>query len=301
GKHLYQLACGSVSLQPYFLNIQPDIRSLDVEPSKSTIKSGQTIEFSITLQPTLDLTTILDCGASSIPLEIIHIEQTIDLAPILIGNCTYSTPGQYYPLISAMNPINSVNQSIHINVDPPLSQFEVDIEDLLDIKELTVTIRALEKTSYEGVFALTIINNINERNQTIKRFVQLLESNNFTEQLDVNITTYGQQILHVRGGDFPTIREAQARFTVGTKITKKPQVYIINQVGLANKDFIWIDTQWINGVGFDIEIDYGHENKVTLLYGQFIFNSVNRTMKKIDGIHHLQWKRTAKQRLQIGY
>ncbi|CAF4937814.1 unnamed protein product, partial [Rotaria socialis] len=158
GKHLYQLACGSASLQPYSLNIQPAIRSLDVEPSKSTIKSGQTVEFSITLQPTLDLTAILDCGASKIPLEIIHIEQTTDLAPILIG-----------------------------------------------------------------VFTLTIINNINERNQTMRRPVQLLESNNFTEQLDVNITTYGQQILHVRGEDFPTIREAQARFTVGTKITKKPQ------------------------------------------------------------------------------
>ncbi|CAF4402568.1 unnamed protein product [Rotaria socialis] len=301
GKHLYQLACGSASLQPYSLNIQPAIRSLDVEPSKSTIKSGQTVEFSITLQPTLDLTAILDCGASKIPLEIIHIEQTTDLAPILIGSCTYSTPGQYYPLISAMNHINSVNQSVHINVDPPLSQFEVDIEDLLDINELTVTIRALEKTSYEGVFTLTIINNINERNQTMRRPVQLLESNNFTEQLDVNITTYGQQILHVRGEDFPTIREAQARFTVGTKITKKPQVYIINQLGLANKDFIWVDIQWINGVGFDIEIDYGNEKKVVLHYGQFISNAVNRIMKKIDGIHHLQWKITAKQRLQIGY
>jgi hypothetical protein len=291
-----------MSLQPYILNVQPAIRSLDIEVSKTTIKSGQSVEFSISLEPTIDLTIIFDCGISQIPLTILHIQQTFDLSPILIGNCTYSTSGQYHPLVSAMNHINLVNQSIRIDVEPPLSPFKVEIEDRFDINQLAlITIHALEQITFEGIFTLTIIDNFNEKNQTKTENIQLLKSNNYTEQIYMNITTYGKQILHVRGGDYPTIREAQVTFTVGTDITTKPQIYILNSIGLINEDFIWIDIQWINGIGFDIQIDYGNEKKVLLRYGQFISNPFNRTMKKDDGIHQIQWKRIAKQRLQVGY
>jgi hypothetical protein len=286
-------------LQPYILHVQPAIRSLDIEVSTTTIKTGQTIQFSITLEPTLDLTILFDCGTSSTPLQIIHIQQTFDLSPILIGNCTYSSPGQYHPLINAMNRINSVNQTIRIDVEPPLSVFKVEIEDRLEVNQHSlVTIRALEQISFEGMFTLTIIDSANEKNQTKTERVQLFQSNNFTEQIYMNITTYGKQILHVRGGDYPTIREAQVTFTIGADLTQNPQVYLINQIGFVNEDFIWIDIQWIDGIGFDIKINYGNENKVLIRYGQFISNPFNRTIKKNDG---LQWKRIAKQRLQIGY
>ncbi len=114
----------------------------------------------------------------------------------------------------------------------------------------------------------------------------------------MNVSTYGRQTLHVRGGDFPTIREAQATFTIGTEITTKPQVYIVNQMSLANEDFVWVDIQWVNGIGFDLRIDYGNEKKFFIRYGQFITSQLNRIMKKDEDI---QWKRIAKQRLQVGY
>lgn len=289
-------------MQPYLINVKPAIRSLDVQPSEATIKSGQSVEFFITLESTLDVTIILDCGIPSAPSDITYIQQITDLTPILIGNCTYSTLGTYYVSVSAMNPINLLNQSARIVVEPSLTPFEVEVEDLIDINRLTsVTIRALEQIPYEGTFTLTIVNNFNEKNHTKTETVQLLKSNNFTEQLYINITTYGKQTLHVRGGDFPTIRQAQTTFVVGTPITKKPQVYVTNPIGLVNEDFIWIDVQWTDGIGFDIQVDYGYEKKVILRYGQFIFNPLNRTMKKVEGIHHIQWRRLAKQRLQIGY
>jgi hypothetical protein len=203
-----------------------------------------------------------------------------------------------------MNHINLVNQSIRIDVEEPLSQFKVEIDDLSDINELAlVTIHALEHVPFEGIFTLTIIDstNLNEKNQTRTERVQLLKSNNFTEQLYMNITTYGKQILHVRGGDYPTIRETQVTFTVGTDITTKPQVYIVNQMALVNEDFIWVDIQWINGIGFDIKIDYGDEKKVVIRYEQIITSQFNRILKKNDGIHDIQWKRIGKQRLQVGY
>jgi hypothetical protein len=231
-----------------------------------------------------------------------YIEKTMDMSPIMVGNCSYSKPGQYHPLVSAINRINLFNQSLRIDVEEPLSQFKVEIEDQLDINHLTlVTISALERIPFEGVFALTIIDSkgISEKNQTRTERIQLLKSNNFTEQLYMNITTYGRQTLHVRGGDYPTIREAQATFTIGTDITIKPQVYIVNQMGLINEDWIWVDIQWINGIGFDIQIDYGNEKKVSLHYGQFITAQGNRMMKKDDD--DVQWKRLTKQRLQIGY
>jgi len=291
-----------MSLQPYILNVQPAISSLDIEASQTTIKSGQSVQFSITLERTSDLTIIFDCGTIQTPLQILYIQQTIDLSPILIGNCTYSTAGQYHPLVSVMNRVNLDNQSKLIVVEPPLPPFKVEIEDRVDINQLAlITIRTLEQISFEGIFTLTIIDNFNEKNQTKTELVQLMNSNNFTEQLYMNITTYGKQILHVQGGEFPIIREAQATFTIGADIITKPQIYIVNQIGFVNEDFIWIDIQWIDGIGFDIQINYGDEKKVSLRYGQFISNSFNRTIKKIDGIHQIQWKRIAKQRLQVAY
>jgi hypothetical protein len=223
------------------------------------------------------------------------------MSPIIVGNCSYSEPGQYQPLVSAINRISLVNQSIRIDVEAPLSQFKVEIEDPADINQLiSVTISALERIPFEGIFTLTIVDskNINEKNHTRTESIQLLASNNFTEQIYMNVSTYGRQTLYVRGGHYPNIREAQATFTIGTDITTKPQVYIVNQMGLVNEDFIWVDIQWINGIGFDIKIDYGHENKVVIRYGQFITSQLNRITKQNEEI---QWKRITKQRLQVGY
>ncbi|CAF3926750.1 unnamed protein product [Rotaria sp. Silwood2] len=206
GKHLYQLECDSTPLQPYIINVQPDVLLLDVVSSKTTVKADQSVEISITLEPTLDLTVILDCGIDQTSFEIIYIEQVIDSTSIFIGNCTYSIPGQYYPSVSTMNRMKLVNQSIHINVEPALSPFEIKIEDSSDINPSTlIKIRALEKIPFEGDFTLTIINNLNEKTQSQIEPVHLLKSNNFTHQLYMNITTYGKQILHVRGGESPTI------------------------------------------------------------------------------------------------
>ncbi|UJR29011.1 hypothetical protein I4U23_010229 [Adineta vaga] len=302
GKHFYQLQCDSMALQPYILNVQPAIRSLELEASKTTIKSGESIDFSITLEPTVDLTIIFDCDIEQVPLEIIYIEKINDFSSISIGNCTYSTAGQYHPMISVMNRINIHNQSNLIIVELPLSPFKVEIEDRFDINQLTlITIQSLEQIPFEGNFLLTILNNFNEKNQTKIERVQLMKSNNFTEHLYMNITSYGKQILHVQGGDHPTIRQAQATFIIGTDITIEPQVYIVNQIGFVNEDYIWIDLQWINGIGFDIEINYDQEKQFLLRYEQFISTFSNRTIRKTDDIHQIQWKRVGKQRLQVGY
>ncbi|CAF0748743.1 unnamed protein product [Adineta steineri] len=302
GKYLYQLECDSMPLQPYIVNVQPPVRSLELDASKTTIKSGQSIEFSISLEPTLDLTIIFDCGINQIPIQVIYIQEIHDLSPIPIGNCTYSTAGNYHPLVSVMNHININNQSKLITVEPPLSPFKVEIENRLDINQLTsITIHALEQIPFEGLFELTIVDKFNEKNQTKTEHVQLIKSNNFTEHLYMNITTYGKQILHIQGGDFPTIRQIETTFIIGTEVTIKPQSYIVNQIGYVNEDFIWVDIQWINGIGFDIEINFDTENKVFLRYGQFMSNYFNRTARKNNGIHQVQWKRVAKQRLQVGY
>ncbi|CAF4229923.1 unnamed protein product, partial [Rotaria sp. Silwood2] len=304
GKYLYQLECDSVPLQAYYLNVQPAVRSLDIEASQTIIKTSQSIQYSITLEPTSDLTIIFDCGTPKTPLEIIHIQQTNSASPIVVANCTYTESGRYHPLVSAMNRINLVNQSIRIDVEEPLSPIKVEIEDRSDINQLTlITISALERIPFEGLFTLTIVDstNIHGKNLTRTERIQLLTSNNFTEQFYMNITTYGRQTLYVRGGDFPTIREAQATFTIGTDITTKPQVYILNQMAVVNEDFIWIDIQWINGIGFDVRIDYGNEKKVLIPYGQFIISPFNQIEKKNDEMHDIQWKRISKQRLQIGY
>lgn len=294
--------CDSMPLQPYLINIQPSIRSLDIEASKTIIKSGQTIQLSISLEPTVDLTIVFDCGTPDVPLEIIYIEEIVEYKSFILGNCTYSNAGQYQPMISALNHINSMNQTIRIDVEPPLSPFQVEIEDRPDTNQFAlVTIHALERINYEGIFTLTVINNFNEKNQSKTERIQLFQSNNFTEQIYMNITTYGRQILHVQGGDPPTIREAQVAFTVGTEITTKPQVFIVNSFGLVNEDFIWVDVQWTNGIGFDVQIDFDHEKKFVLHYGDFIRNSFNRTVKVNDRVHLIHWKRITRQRLQIGY
>jgi hypothetical protein len=303
GKHFFQLECDSVPLQAYYLNVQPAIRSLDIEASRTVIKSGQSIEYSITLEPTSDLTILFDCDIDRDSLQIVYIRQTTDMSPIAIANCTYTKVGQYHPFVSAINRINLVNQSIRIDVEEALAPFKVEIEDHPDVNQLTsVTIRALERVPFEGVFTLTIIGGpLADKNHTRTERVQLFASNNFTEQFYLNISTYGRQVLHVRGGDLPTIREAQATFTIGTEMTNKPQVYIVNAVGVVNDELIWIDLQWLNGIGFDIQIAYGTETTVSVRYEQIVGTPFNRTMKKSDGVHDIQWKRLAKQRLQVGY
>lgn len=291
-----------MALQPYILNVQPAIRSLELEASKTTIRSGQSTEFSVTLEPTIDVTIIFDCGISGTPLQIIYIEKVIDLSPIAIGNCTYSTTGQYNPTVNVMNRINVEKQTATIFVEPPLSPIKVEIENRADVNQLTlITIRAIEQSPFEGDFLLTILDPYRENNYTRTEHVQLLRSNNFTENLYMNITSYGKQVLHIQGGDYPTIRESQATFIIGTDITTKPQVYIVNQIGHVNQDFVWVDIQWIDGIGFDIEINYDQEKKFLVRYGQFTSGLSNRTVKRNDGIHEIQWKRVAKQRLQVGY
>lgn len=284
------------------INVQPAIRSLDIEASKDMIKAGQFVTFSFTVEPTVDLTLIFDCGISDIPFRILHIEQTAEFSSMLLGNCTYPTAGQYQAVVSAMNRINSVNQTKRIEVETPLAPFRIEIEDRPDANQVTsISIHSLEEITFEGLFTLTIIDRFNEKNQTKIETVRLLKSNNYTEQLYMNITTYGRQILHVRGEDYPTIREDQVSFTIGSEMTTKPQAFLVNSIGLMNEDLVWVDIQWVNGIGFDIQVDFGKETKVLLRYGQFITGTFNRTMKKTNGKHHIQWKRIAKQRLQIGY
>lgn len=254
------------------------------------------------MESTLDLTIILDCGIVDTPVQAMYIEQVYDQTPIFIGSCTYSELGQYYPSLSAMNHMSSDNQSIQIDVESPLSAFKVDVEDHANIDQLTsIKLRALEPISYAGVFTLTIISSFNDKNQTKIENVEFSEANNFSKKLHVNITTYGKQILHVRGGEPPNVREDQAIFTIGTDIKSKPQVYIINQIGIVHEDFIYVDIQWINGIGFDIQINYGNEKQVTIRYGHIVSNLLNRIININDGTHQIEWKRIANQRIQVGY
>jgi hypothetical protein len=291
-----------MALQPYMITVRPAIRSLDIEASRTSIKSGQSVQFAMTLEVTHDLTVLFDCGTRDTPIKVLHLLRTMDLSPISLGNCTYTSPGEYAPLVSAMNQINLVNQSIRIEVEPPLSPFKVEIEDRHDINQLTlVSIRTLEQVAFEGLFTLTIFDNANEKNRTKVERVQLLPSNNFSEQFYLNVTSYGRQTLHVRGGDYPTIREAQVIFTVGTDITIEPQVYLVNQIAFVNEDFVWLDVQWINGIGFDIEIEFEREKTVLIRYGNIMAAPINRLVNKNDGQGQLRWKRMAKQHLQVGY
>ena len=82
------------------------------------ITGGQFIVCSIILEPTMDLTIIFDFGTSKTPLKITHIRQITDMSPIIVANCTYSKPGQYHSLVSALN---RINQSLRIDVEEPLS------------------------------------------------------------------------------------------------------------------------------------------------------------------------------------
>lgn len=302
GKHLVQLECNGAPLQPYLLQIQAMIRSLDLEASTKTIKAGQSVEYSITLEPTTDLTILFNCGLTDAPLQILHVADARNLSRIPIGNCTYPLAGQYSPILSATNRVNYFNQSLRIEVEPPLSAFKVEIESRPDTSQLTsVIIRTLEPVPFEGNFNLTIVERVNEKNHSRTEHIRLSASSNFTEQFYLNISTYGKQTLHVRGGEYPTIREAEVSFVIGTEITTDPHVYIVNQTAVVNKDLIWLDLQWINGIGFDIEIDFGQEKTVLVRYGQLISSPINRLIKKSDGTHHFEWKRIGKQRLQVGY
>lgn len=288
----------------YIVNVQPTIHSVDIEASQTIVKSRQPVEFSITLEPTVDLTIIFDCAASGEPIKVLRLEAVSNYSSIPVGNCSFSKPGVYFPLVKIFNRVNSINQSIRIDVEEPLSQFKVEVEDRPDITQLTlITIRALEQISFEGIFTITIFDahDYNERNQTRTERIQLFKSNNFTEHLYLNITTYGKQKVHVRGGDFPNYREAQATFTIGTEITTSPQVFVVNPIGSVNSDVVWVDVQWIDGIGFDVRIQFGDEKKFLLRYEQIINALLNRTMKKSDGIDEFLWKRLAKQHLQIGH
>ena len=66
---------------------------------------------------------------------------------------------------------------------------------------------------------------------------------------------------------------------------------------IVDKDLIWIDFQWLNGIGFDIEIDFGYEKNLLVRYGQIITSPINRLIKKFP----IEMKRIGKQRLQVGY
>lgn len=302
GKHFSQLECNGAPLQPYLLHVQPMIRSLDLEASKTTVKAGQSVEYSMTLEPTVDLTILFNCALADAPLQILYVADARNFSRIPIGNCTYPTAGQYSPILSVTNRVNSFNRTLRIDVEPPLSAFRVEIESRPDTNQLTsVTIRTLEPVPFEGIFNLTVVERVNERNHSRTEHIRLSASGNFTEQFYLNISTYGKQTLHVRGGEYPTIREAEVSFVIGTEISTDPQVYIINQTGVVNKDLIWLDIQWINGIGFDIEIDFGQEKTVLVRYGQLISSPINRLIKKSDGTHHFEWKRIGKHRLQVGY
>ena len=302
GKHLYQLECDGFPLQSYMVHVQPEVRGLDIEVSKNTIKSGESIRFLMRLEPSVELTVILDCGIPLEPPKIRYVEQMSDSLALDIGNCTYPSPGQYNPSIIVSNRVNDDNLSIQIDVEPALSKFKVEIEDRSDANELSlVVVRASDKVPFEGDFLLTVFNSFNVKNYTRKERVQLLHSNNFTDQIYMNITTYGRQTLHVQGGVFPIIREAQAEFTIGTDVTVTPQVYLVNQMAFVRKDYVWIDVQWIDGVGFNIKIEFGQEKEILLRYEQLIKAVINRSVNKTEGQHQIQWKRLGQKHIQVGY
>jgi hypothetical protein len=128
--------------------------------------------------------------------------------------------------------------------------------------------------------------------------VQFSASNDYIELVYINIATYGQQTLFVRGGDAPVIRQAQATFTIGTDMTTLPQVYVMNTLARVNEDIVWIDIQWMNGIGFDIEIEFDIKHRVRMYYGQLMTTGVNQTIESSE--NGMYWRRVADRRVQIG-
>ena len=302
GKHLFQLECDSIPLQPYLLNVQRAIGSLQIVASQTVIRSGQTVDFSIAFEPTRDITIIFDCNSSlRRPIQIGFIEEISASSSLFVANCTYSNPGQYQPSVSVFNSVSRTNQSIQIRVEKPLAPFKVEIQNYPDISQsIVVTVQSLEPVSFEGPFNFTIINsNSNVKNSTSTEHIQLSASNENIDQVYLNIATYGQQTLLVTGGEAPTIRQALAVFTIGTDFTTLPQVYVMNTIARVNEDIIWIDIQWINGIGFDTEIEFDIEHRVRMYYGQWMTTGVNQTMENVE--NGIMWRRIADRRVQIGF
>ena len=229
------------------------------------------------------------------------IEEISVRSPLFVANCTYSKAGQYQPFVSVFNSVNRINQSIQIRVANPSAPFKVKVENYSDISpRVLITIQSLEPVPFEGLFNFTIMNsNLNVKNSTITERIQLVAWNNYIKQVYINITTYGQHTLFVSGDNASIIRQAQAIFMIGTDIITSPQVYIINAIARVNEDIVWIDIQWINGIGFDIEVEFDIEHRTRMYYGQLITTVINRTMENFENGKY--WRRIADRRVQIGF
>ncbi|CAF1560182.1 unnamed protein product, partial [Didymodactylos carnosus] len=301
GMHFYQLKCDDIPLQPYQFYVENRITDLDIEISQSPVKSGQIVEYTVSLAPTFDVMFIFNCGQEikvNNTLQIFYVNK-IDEKYRLIIQCKYDTPGQYSPMISASNKVSVFNQTTKIDVEEPIPPYHVEVENRKDITQVTlVTIRAKERIPFHGIISLTIFSSIS--NITKNETIQLSLSNNFTDYFYLNITTYGYQTLLVKGGEFPTIREASTKFSIGTDLTSVQTYLINNYISINDNDnnLIWIDIQYFDGIGFNTEINMGNGKIITLYYGILINSPMNK-IKQFDDNTSL--KRLSKTRFQIGY
>ena len=270
--------------------------------TQTVIRSGQTIDFSIKVEPIQDITIIFDCHSSpQTSIQIRFIEEISKRSSLFVASCTYPKPGHYQPLISVLNSVSRANRSIRISVEEPLAPFKIATQNHPDISQsIIVTLQSLEHVSFDGLFNFTIMNsNPNVPNSTRMEPVRFSASNDYVEQVYINIATYGQQTLFVSGGDAPLTRQAQTMFTIGTDTTSLPQVYVMNTIARVNEDIVWIDIQWINGIGFDIEIEFDIKHRIRLYYGQLTTTAVSQTIESNENGMH--WRRVADRRVQIGF
>ena len=263
--------------------------------TETFVRVGQTIDFSITMEPTQDVTILFNCNSSpNIPIQISFLEEISDQSSLLVGHCTYSKAGEYRPVINIFNHVSHGNQSIQIGVEEALAPIEIEIGNHSDISPMIpVTIRSLESISYEGLFNFTI------KNITRMDRLQFSASNNYTDQVYIDVSTYGQQTLFVSGGDAPIIRQAQTRFTIGSDMTVLPQVYLMKYLARVKNDIVWIDIQWIDGIGFDIEIDFGIDDRIQISYEELLTTVINQTMENIQ--YGYSCRRMTDRRVQIGF
>lgn len=176
--------------------MQGAIGSLEIMPTQTVNRSGQTIDFSIKLEPTQDITIIFDCHSSpKTPIQIRFIEEISDRSSLSLASCTYSKPGHYQPSISVLNSVSHANRSMQISVEVPLAPCTIGMQNHPDISQsIIVTLQSLEHVSFDGLFNFTIINsNPNVPNSTRMEHVQFSASNNYIEQIYINMATYGQQ------------------------------------------------------------------------------------------------------------
>ena len=292
---MYQLECDNQSIQPYLLHIQNPIDSLEIFPRKEMIQTNETIDISIELNPTEDLTILFKCNSlNQNSIEIYFIEQIFNRSKFHLNRCIYSKSGQFNPSIDLFNRLSHIHQTIEIIVEQSLTPFQVYVENSSDISQsISVVVKLTENLPFEGFFNLTVLN---EKNLTMTEQIRLSSLNNYQEKISLNVDRYGEQTLLVRGGQSPFIHQTKAKFTIGTDLNLIPQVYIVNSIGYVNEEIIWIDFQWIDGIGFHFLIQFDLQNQFQILYQQFLQLTNEQIME-----NGLIFKRIDQKHFQIGF